>query len=143
MVFDHGSGEGGRALWMENVLSAGGGGGGAVQSQPYGGGGPTSLRSLPPYPNPPPAASAAARYYPTYNTPWLVRVSHVAIGTGRYERNLWCENICFGSESGFYVFRFALNGTLLRKQLIKAKVIRASIAEINTPYMRPKICRFM
>jgi hypothetical protein len=65
MVFDHGSGEGGRALWMENVLSAGGGTGAAQY------GGPTSLRSLPPYPNPP----VPARYYPTYNTPYLVRVS--------------------------------------------------------------------
>ncbi len=64
MVFDHGSGEGGRALWMENVLSAGGGTGAAQY-------GPTSLRSLPPYPNPP----VPARYYPTYNTPYLVRVS--------------------------------------------------------------------
>jgi hypothetical protein len=64
MVFDHGSGEGGRALWMENVLSAGGGAGAAQY-------GPTSLRSLPPYPNPP----VPARYYPTYNTPYLVRVS--------------------------------------------------------------------
>lgn len=76
MVFDHGSGEGSRALWMENVLSAGGGGGAASHhysggGASYGGGGPTSLRSLPPYPNPP----APARYYPTYNTPWLVRVS--------------------------------------------------------------------
>ena len=85
MVFDHGSGEGSRALWMENVLSAGGGsssggaagysGAGAVQY------GPTSLRSLPPYPNPP----APARYYPTYNTPWLVRVS----GCGGGNQLIW------------------------------------------------------
>jgi hypothetical protein len=74
MVFDHGSGDGGRALWMENVLSAGSAAGGATGGYSGAGAvqyGPTSLRSLPPYPNPP----VPARYYPTYNTPWLVRVS--------------------------------------------------------------------
>jgi hypothetical protein len=59
---------------MENVLSAGSAAGGATGGYSGAGAvqyGPTSLRSLPPYPNPP----VPARYYPTYNTPWLVRVS--------------------------------------------------------------------
>merc|ERR1719445_979014 len=59
MVFDSsGSSEGGRAVWMENVMP---------QHPP-----PTSmgLRSLPPY-QPPPTPS---RYnFPTYTSPWLVR----------------------------------------------------------------------
>ena len=62
MVFDSsGSSEGGRAVWMENVMP---------QHPP-----PTSmgLRSLPPY-QPPPTPS---RYnFPTYTSPWLVRVSN-------------------------------------------------------------------
>ena len=61
MVFDSsGSSEGGRAVWMENVMP---------QHPP-----PSSmgLRSLPPY-QPPPTPS---RYnFPTYTSPWLVRVS--------------------------------------------------------------------
>ena len=57
MVFDSsGSSAGSRAVWMENVMSPGQGSG---------------MRSLPPY-QPPPTPS---RYnYPSYTSPWLVRV---------------------------------------------------------------------
>ena len=65
MVFDSsGSSQGGRALWMENVLAGGGAGG--VTGYPT-----SALRSLPPYHPPPPPA----RYQNTYTSPWLVRVS--------------------------------------------------------------------
>ena len=71
MVFDSsGSSEGGRALWMENIMPTGGVG--YPGHAPYG---PPAvgMRSLPPYQPPPPPS----RYhYPTYTSPWLVRVSH-------------------------------------------------------------------
>ena len=58
MVFDSSSSsQGGRALWMENVMPGAG-------QQP--------LRSLPPYQPPP---HPGRQQFSTYTTPWLVRVS--------------------------------------------------------------------
>merc|ERR1712013_950336 len=71
MVFDSsGSSDGGRALWMENIMPTGGVGypGHLPHGPPA-----VGMRSLPPYQPP----SPPSRYhYPTYTSPWLVRVSH-------------------------------------------------------------------
>ena len=64
MVFDTStSSQGGRALWMENVMPGAG-----YHPVPQ----PPGLRSLPPYQPPP---HPARQHYPTYASPWLVRVS--------------------------------------------------------------------
>ena len=79
MVFDSSSSsQGGRALWMENVMpGGGGGGGGGAGYQPH----PpvVGLRSLPPY-QPPPHPTRA--HYSTYASPWLVRVSPLPLVAG-------------------------------------------------------------
>ena len=73
MVFDscvpssvetHGGRVGAGAVWRDNVLAGGGGG---APPLPHPG-----LRSLPPY-QPPPTPSR--HHFPTYTSPWLVRVS--------------------------------------------------------------------
>ena len=73
MVFDscvpssvetHGGRVGAGAVWRDNVLPGGGGG---APPLPHPG-----LRSLPPY-QPPPTPSR--HHFPTYTSPWLVRVS--------------------------------------------------------------------
>ena len=71
MVFDSSSSsQGGRALWMENVMP----GGGTGYHQPH----PpvVGLRSLPPYQPPP---HPARQHYSTYASPWLVRVSPLTL----------------------------------------------------------------
>ena len=92
MVFDRcGSSRGGRPLWMENILPKGAhgasyaGGGGSPShpgGDPYGGLAPghtsvVGLRSLPPY-HAPPIPPPSRYHYPTYTSPWLVRVSWLA-----------------------------------------------------------------
>ena len=77
MVYDRG-GMQGQAMWMENVLP-GGGTNYPSHTGVVSGYGHTPLRSLPPYHPPPPPA----RYhYPTYNSPWLVRVSAKVVSEG-------------------------------------------------------------
>ena len=74
MVFDSSSSsQGGRALWMENVMPGGGTG---YQPHPP----VVGLRSLPPYQPPP---HPARQHYSTYASPWLVRVSHTGGGQAR------------------------------------------------------------
>ena len=89
MVFDRcGSSRGGRPLWMENILPKGAhgasyaGGGVSPPGDPYGGLSPghtsvVGLRSLPPY-HAPPIPPPSRYHYPTYTSPWLVRVSWLA-----------------------------------------------------------------
>ena len=88
MVFDRcGSSRAGRPLWMENILPKGahgasyGGGGYSEPPVPYLPPGHTSvvaLRSLPPY-HAPPMPPPSRYHYPTYTSPWLVRVSLVLL----------------------------------------------------------------
>ena len=87
MVFDRsGSSRGSRPLWMENILPKGAHGASYAGQGSYG---PppivdyplppghasvVGLRSLPPY-HAPPVPPPARYHYPTYTSPWLVRVS--------------------------------------------------------------------
>ena len=88
-MFDRqGSSRGGRPLWMENILPKGAhgvsyspsfhGAGGREQEHFPGhlppGHGSVALRSLPPY-HAPPVPPPVRYHYPTYTSPWLVRVS--------------------------------------------------------------------